>query len=299
MVFKTQMTNAFSWCIFAAMETATEYIRIPLETIGERYGALRIIQPSFETAMERSLQQHGQVTPVMVIRTVPGAYEMVDGFKRLRAARKLGYTDLLANVVPFGQRALKAAMITFNLKGRTIAELEQGLVIRSMYREDNLSQKEIGVLLGRHKSYVSRRIALVEKLSDEVLEHLRLGLINVTIGRELSRLPRGNQKKALAAILKYQFTSDESARLVSMLNKEPRWNQEVILGFPQPILDDRTPPRPRLALVEKFLKRLLKMELWLTQPPDYGDMSESQMRRIKESMERIMTLIDRYQGGVY
>ena len=279
------------------METETKYIHTPLKAIGERYGSLRIIRPSFETAMERSLQQHGQVTPVMVIRTSPGAYEMVDGFKRLRAARKSGYTDLLANVVPFGQRALKAAMITFNLKGHTIAELEQGLIIRSMYREDHLSQKEIAALLGRHKSYVSRRIALVEKLSDEVLEHLRLGLINVTISRELSRLPRGNQKKALAAILKYRFTSDESARLVSILNKEPRWNQEAIFDFPQPILDDRTPPRPRLAQVEKFLRRLLKMELWLTYTPDYGDMSRSQMRRVKEAMARITNLIDSYQGG--
>lgn len=34
----------------------------------------------------------------------------------------------------------------------------------------------LAALLGRHKSWVSRRIALVEALSEEVLEHLRLGL---------------------------------------------------------------------------------------------------------------------------
>ena len=277
---------------FVIMETEKKYLRIRLDKIGTRYGALRIIRPSFETAMEQSLAQHGQITPVMVVRDDNGIYEMVDGFKRLRAGRRLGLTDLLAKVISYGERALKAAMITFNLKGRTISELEQGLVLKSLYRENHLPQKEIAVLLGRHKSYVSRRIALVEKLSDEVLTHIRLGLINVTIGRELSRLPRGNQNRTLEAILKHKLDTRESNRLITLLLKEPDYNHEKILYFPEPILEDRCPPHPRLTLVDKFLKRLLKIELWLTEIPHNSDMSEPQWRKFNESMDRIRVLLD-------
>ena len=36
-------------------------------------------------------------------------------------------------------------------------------------------------------------LQLVEKFSGDVIDHLKLGLINITIGRELARLPAGNQ----------------------------------------------------------------------------------------------------------
>ena len=54
---------------------------------------------------------------------------------------------------------MKAAIIDLNTKARTIADIESALVIRSLYREDNLSQVEIAALLNRHKSYVCRRLA--------------------------------------------------------------------------------------------------------------------------------------------
>ena len=44
------------------------------------------------------------------------------------------------------------------------------------------------------KAWVSRRISLIERLCEEVIEHIRLGLCSASIGRELARLPRGNQE---------------------------------------------------------------------------------------------------------
>ncbi|WP_419663504.1 hypothetical protein [Desulfosarcina variabilis] len=39
------------------------YMTIAAKTIGERYADLRIIQPVAENAMERSMQNYGQLTP--------------------------------------------------------------------------------------------------------------------------------------------------------------------------------------------------------------------------------------------
>ena len=69
-------------------------------------------------------------------------------------------------------------------------------MIRSLQCEDGLSQVEIAVLLGRHKSWVCRHLSLVERLCDGVMDHLKLGLINTTTARELARLPGGNQPDA-------------------------------------------------------------------------------------------------------
>ncbi len=160
-------------------------ITLFLDAVGERYAQLRIVQPAAEKSMERSMQRPGQLTPVVVGKHGAG-YEMVDGFKRLRAGRRLGYQSLSARAMVGGQRAMKAAIIYLNSKARTIADIESSLVIRSLYRQDHLSQVEIAALLDRHKSFVCRRLQLVERLSEEVLEQLKLGLINITVSVNLT-----------------------------------------------------------------------------------------------------------------
>lgn len=263
------------------------YITVLPEAIAESYADLRIIQPAAEKAMESSMQKYGQLTPV-VVGQGDGVFEMVDGFKRLRAGRRLGYASLQARLMPGGRRAMKAAIIYLNTKARSMAELETALVIRSLCREDHLSQVEIAALLNRHKSFVCRRLKLVENLSDEFLEHLKLGLINVTIGRELSRLPAGNQAKALATVLKYRFTGSEAAQLVRLLLKEPRWCHDAILGYPESILDARHPPRPRRDWCSGFHNRLVKMEVYLSA------ISTDQLNTCKP--ESVVPVIERMQS---
>ncbi len=245
------------------METVSS-ITIAINDIGERYSALRIIQPKADKAMERSMSRYGQLTPVVIGGKYHDHYEMVDGFKRLRAGRKLGYTALQARVMSGSERVMKAAIIHLNAQARTIADLETALVIQSLYRKNGLSQVEIAALLDRHKSFVCRRLQLVEKLSEDVVEHLKLGLINITICRQLTRLPAGNQAKALSTILKYRFTGSETARLVGLVLQNPRWNNEKILSFPEQILNERQESRPGQGWRRNFYKRLVKMDVYLS-----------------------------------
>lgn len=270
------------------------YITLLVDAIGQRYADLRIIQPAAEKAMEQSMQRYGQLTPV-VVGQEGGRYEMVDGFKRLRAGRRLGYERLQARVMAGGRRAMKAAIIYLNTKARTIAEIESAMVIRSLYREDHLSQVQIAVLLNRHKSFVCRRLKLVEKLSDEVLEHLKLGLINITIGRELSRLPAGNQAKALSTILKYRFTGSETAALVGLVLQHPRWSHDKILSFPEQILNERHADRPRRDWCRSFYSRLVKMDVYLSAVTP-GELSTCQAECVLPVIERLQSALTKMRG---
>ena len=58
------------------------------EEIGEHYGRYRLHVPEAERAMARSLERYGQLSPVVVCRR-QDRYELIDGFKRLGAARGL------------------------------------------------------------------------------------------------------------------------------------------------------------------------------------------------------------------
>jgi ParB/RepB/Spo0J family partition protein len=237
-------------------------VTIPLEEIGESYARLRLIHPQADARMIDSLRKFGQIFPVVV--TKGERYELIDGFKRVRALKELGHTRVTARVLELSAHGQKAAMMDLNWKRGAISELEEGMVIRSLCREDGLSQVEIAVLVGRHKSWVCRRLSLVERLSDEVLEHMRLGLIHAGIGRELARLPRGNQQAALKTILKYRFCSRECARLVRLLLARPRWNWQSLLGLPLEILSEREPDCPwrrRLTPMARLLNdKLLSVQ---------------------------------------
>lgn len=216
---------------------------IAVSGIGERYGAFRIVSPRADAAMVKSIGKYGQISPVVCVKG-EGGYELIDGFKRLRACRRLDQTTLRAKTMEVSGRVCKAAMIQLNQAGRSINEMEEALVVQSLHREDGLAQIEIAALLGRHKSWVSRRISLIERLSEEVQEDIRLGLISVMTGRDLAKLPRGNQKDAADAILKRRYTTREAAKLIGYLLSRPGWEYSAILARPWEIVPQRQ-PRPR------------------------------------------------------
>jgi ParB/RepB/Spo0J family partition protein len=240
------------------------FVEIGLSQIGQSYGRLRLVHPQADAGMVESLRQFGQIFPVVVV-PLAERYELVDGFKRLRALKHLGYERVTASVVNLGVHALKAAMIALNRRKGAICDLEEGMVVHSLCREDGLSQVEVALLLGRHKSWVCRRLSLIERLGDEALEHIRLGLMPMSIGRELCRLPRGNQQAALHTILKYRLSSRESARLVSLLLQPPRWGWQNLLNFPIEILSERVPEDPRRrgtlsSMADRLTEKLLEVK---------------------------------------
>jgi ParB/RepB/Spo0J family partition protein len=218
---------------------------IAVSKIGERYGALRIVNPRADDAMVQSMKKYGQLAPVVCAR-IGGGYELLDGFKRLRACHRIGKETLKARILEATERVCKAAIIQLN-RGRSISELEEAMVLCSLHREDGLTQTEIALLLGRHKSWVSRRIALIERLSEDVREDIRLGLLSASVGRELAKLPRGNQKELAAALVKHRFSTREAAKLLAYLVSRPRWEQQLILARPWEVMEPREPKPAGLA----------------------------------------------------
>lgn len=210
-----------------------ETMKIAPAAIGERFAPLRIADPAAERAMLCSMRKFGQLTPVVVCRIAPGKQELLDGFKRLRAGRQLGLKELTARRLDVSLRACKAAMLQLNRVGRAICGMEEALVVHSLCHEDGLSQVEIATLLGRHKSWVCRRLALIERLCDEAQESIRLGLLPASLGAELARLQRCNQERLLAAIRSERLTWRETRQVVAALLSRPRWEQEAILRSPR------------------------------------------------------------------
>lgn len=274
------------------------FLEVPLSEIDKNYARLRLIHPQADATIVESIRKYGQLSPVVVGRAKGDRYELVDGFKRFRACQQLGFKSVKANVLDVGVDALKAAIVHLNWKGRSIADLEEAMVVHSLFREDGLSQVEIATLLGRHKSWVCRRISLIERLCEEALSHIRLGLVSTSIGRELARLPRGNQQAALSTILKYRLCCRETARLISMLLQRPRWDHEIILRFPEEILADRSPDRPKNNALSQaaalFHGKLIAIERrCLSLSKQFS--SDAVLEFTKKDQRQISSIVDRIE----
>jgi ParB family transcriptional regulator, chromosome partitioning protein len=257
---------------------AADQMALALTEFGEHFAHYRLRSPAAERVLEGSLRRYGQLAPVVVFRW-QDRYELIDGFKRLAAARAVReLSSLWARVIEADERSAKAAIYGLNRVSGKPSELEEAWIVHALVREDGLPQVEVAELLGRHKSWVCRRLALIEKLEEAAKAELKVGLLSPTCARQLVRLPPGNQEALLAVIRRDALTVHEVAGVVDLLQRAPsRELQQYILDAPREALlqaDGRCLPSrdPRLSghgnevwkRLGGVLDLLTRMERWLT-----------------------------------
>jgi ParB-like chromosome segregation protein Spo0J len=271
-----------------------------LEEIGESYGRYRLHIPELERGMMRSLESYGQLAPIVVVRQ-EGHWELIDGFKRLGAARKLPTMDrLLARQMEADEHSAKAAIYGLNRAGGRTREMEEAWIVHALVREDGLMQVEVAELLGRHKSWVCRRLALIEKLGPEARADLQVGLLTPSSARQLVRLPTGNQTEVLELVRREGLSTNELTGIVDLWVQCPaRLQQQYILQHPREALAQEKgvdlPPRdPRLSTAGNrifeqlgtLLRQLARMEVWLAHQGRTGITPEDR-RILQPRFERL------------
>jgi len=248
-----------------------------LDEVGESYGRYRLHVPELERGMMRSLESYGQLSPIVVVMH-EGRWELIDGFKRLGAARKLQSMDgLLARRIEADERSAKAAIYGLNRAGGRTREIEEAWIVHALVREDGLTQVEVAELLGRHKSWVCRRLALIERLGPEARADLQVGLLTPTAARQLVRLPEGNQAEILELARRESLSTNQLTGIVDLWLQCPaRIQQQYLLQHPREALAqekgvDLASHDPRLSpsgnrIFEQLgtlLRQLARMEVWL------------------------------------
>jgi ParB-like chromosome segregation protein Spo0J len=231
---------------------AVEVRAVPLTSLGERYRRYRLADPAAEEAMARSLVRYGQLAPLTACWR-EGQVELLDGFKRRTAAVQVAWPTLSVRLLDVDERSAKAAIFGLNCTGRRPNELEEAWIVQALVREDGLSQVEVAQLLDRHKSWVCRRLAFLERLCDEAQADLRLGLLSAGLARQLTRLPVGNQVVVLTTARREALTLVEVQGLLDLLQgaspeqeallwQDPRAALVQAAGVAGPVRDPRLSP---------------------------------------------------------
>jgi len=232
----------------------------PVESLGTALERVRCRRPALVDRMVSSLTTHGQLAPVVAVER-SGALQILDGFKRLAAAKKMGWSELAVSTAQLDEAAQWATMLALNRGPQSMTELDEALILRELV-QTGLTQVQVAELVQRHKSWVSRRIGLVERLHPELVEQMKLGMLAPGVARSLLSLPAGNQLQIAATSLAANLGSRDAELLVSLwLKARAPEEREYLLAQPRAALQKAHPqlaaPDPRLTPEGQQLSRLL------------------------------------------
>lgn len=236
---------------------------IDIVQIGTSYGRVRCLVPRQVEQMKATLTAHGQLTALVVVKRQSGV-ELIDGFKRHRAAEQMGWTTLRVMSMDVDEQGQWAAMLALNRATHSMSVLEEALVLREMVAM-GMTQTQIGQILNRHKSWVSRRIGLIERLHPELVEQIREGMLPPGAARRLLSLPAGNQLELATVVMHHGLGSQETELFVRLWKNADPPVRDYLLAHPREALanarsgDPEEPPDPRLTPRGQRLQRYLRI----------------------------------------
>jgi ParB/RepB/Spo0J family partition protein len=202
-----------------------------------RYEHTRIRKPEVVSSLVNSMERCGQINPVITLKEEVFSFVLVDGYHRVEALKRLGRDTVLAQIWHL-KEAEALIMILVRNQERRWEALEEACLIRELQQRHKFSQDKIASLLGRNKSWVSRRICLVSVLPEVVLESVRRGDVSTwSASRVLAPLARANPEHATALtknLIKEHISTRDLVEFFRHYQKTNRDGREKMVR--QPVL---------------------------------------------------------------
>jgi ParB/RepB/Spo0J family partition protein len=129
-----------------------------------------------------SLAGSGQQTPIVVVplESEPHRYVVIDGHKRIVALQQLGRDTVEAVIWPMAEAQALVLDRSSHWSKRESA-LEEGWLLADLQQRSGHSLEELASKFDRSVSWGSRRLALVEVLSQRVQQQVRGGEISAQV----------------------------------------------------------------------------------------------------------------------
>ncbi len=166
-----------------------------------RYERLKVVRPEPERRLLASLAEVGQQVPIVVVKdNADDTFVVIDGYKRVRALRRLGRDTVTAGCWPGGEvEALISTRLMQTAEPETA--LEQSWLLVELHERFRLSLEELARRFSHSVSWVSRRLALVHELPESVQERVRRGEMGAHgAAKYLVPLARANREVCLELV---------------------------------------------------------------------------------------------------
>lgn len=222
-------------------------VDLELHQLELRYEELRTRHPGRERRLLASLAETGQQVPIVVVAAEhAGRYVVVDGYKRVRALRRLGADVVRATIWELGEP--EALVLERLLRtGEADSPLEQGWFLRELMSRFGLRAEELARRFDRSSSWVSTRLGLVRDLPEVVQVLVRQGAIGAHGAMKyLVPFARANLEDCLRlarAIAPLSLSSRQLGELYAVYQGGEAHTRELVLSSPALVLRAREEAR--------------------------------------------------------
>ena len=141
-----------------------------------------------------SVRERGIIQPIVVRQAAgtSGAYEIIAGERRWRAAQRAGLHDVpIVTLDVSDAQALELAIIE-NVQRTDLNPLEEAAGYQSLMNEFDHSQDDVAKIVGKSRSHVANTLRLL-KLSEPVKAYVRSGKLSAGHARMLVGQPNAEE----------------------------------------------------------------------------------------------------------
>jgi len=198
-----------------------------------------------------SIAEHGVIQPIIAADSGDGAYVIVAGERRTRAARMAGLAEIPAIIREYtDQKRLEVSLIE-NIQRSDLNPIEEAAAYKNLMDFSGLSQEELAARVGKNRSTVANSLRLL-RLSADVQKSLETG--GISPGHARALLSVADQD------LRDKLFGEIAAKALSVRDAEKRASALNAASLPEGERAREKPAAkrpPEIAeMEEKFIERL-------------------------------------------
>ncbi len=162
------------------MEINKKLLTVEHHCLNLQYAHLRFHTAAARERLVNSIEQNGQLMPVIVVRDPQDKWIVIDGYLRVQALERLGKDTIIGEVWQCDV-AEALLMVLKSHSGRILETFEEALLLKELHTQHGISQMDLSRRAGRDQSWVSRRLSLIEFLPDNILQAISNGKISIWV----------------------------------------------------------------------------------------------------------------------
>src|SRR5258705_1616739 len=163
--------------------------------------------------LEASIKVSGLLQPIVVRSQPGGGWELVAGERRLRAAGRLGWTEIPAVIRDFDDRAMLTLALVENLQRSDLNPLEEAEGYQRLIDEFGLTQQQVADVVGKDRTTITNLLRVLT-LQAAVRTMVERG--HITAGHARALLPIKDERRQL------DLANEIVARQLSLREVEAR-----------------------------------------------------------------------------
>ena len=243
--------------------SSSDFQRLPIDAIAPNpFQPRRTFTPEELAELENSLRATGLLQPITVRSRPNGRYELVAGERRLRAASRLGWTEIPALIRDFDDQAMLTLALVENLQRANLNPLDEAAGYERLVDEFGLTQQQVADVVGKDRTTITNLLRLLT-LPTAVRQMLERGHLSAGHARALLVLKDARRQAELAseAIARQLSVREVEARARAMTGAGPTASERNHPGSPVRAGAPASSTSPQVRRIEEALRKRLQTDV--------------------------------------